>query len=66
MEFTDGHQPKTADQAMKVSRAYVAPSLKRLSPAAAKDLLLGNSVAHDPKVQQVLDCVDELQGEKGS
>ena len=66
MESTDARKSKPASQAMKVCKPYAAPDLERLRPAAAKELLLRNAVASDPEVQHVLDCVDELQGEKGS
>jgi hypothetical protein len=66
MESTDARKSKTASQTMKVCKPYVAPDLERLSPAAARNLLLQNADASDPELQQVLDCVDELQGEKGS
>jgi hypothetical protein len=70
MESSDVHKSMTADpmtdQEMKVGAPYLAPGLKPLSPAAAKDLLLQHAEAGDPEVQHMLDCVDELQGEKGS
>jgi len=71
MESSDVHKSMTADQITaaeerKVGKSYVAPGLKPLSPAAAKDLLLQHADAGDPEVQQIIDCVDELQGEKGS
>lgn len=71
MESSDAHKPMTADQItaaadMKTGKSYRTPGLKRLSPSAAKDLLLQHGDAGDPEVQQMLDCVDELQGEKGS
>ena len=71
MESSDVHKSMTADQMtaaeeMKVGKSYVAPGLKPLSPEAAKGLLLRHADAGDPEVQQLLDCVDELQGEKGS
>ena len=66
MESTDARKSKTASQTMKVCKLYVAPDLDHLSPAAAGNLLLRNAAAGGSEVQQVLDCVDKLQGEKGS
>jgi len=66
MESTDARKSKTAGQTMKVCKLYVAPDLDHLSPAAAGNLLLRNAAAGGSEVQQVLDCVDKLQGEKGS
>lgn len=66
MESSDVRKPMTTDQEVKVDESYLAPGLKRLSPAAAKGLLLQHADAGDPEVQRMLDCVDELQGEKGS
>jgi len=66
MESSDVRKTVTTDQEIKVGRPYVAPNLKPLSPAAAKDLLLQHADAGCPEVQNLLECVDELQGEKGS
>jgi len=66
MESSDVRKPVTTAQEMNVGESYLAPGLKRLSPEAAKDLLLRQGGADDPEVQQMLDCIDELQGEKGS
>ena len=65
MESSDVRKPVTTAQDMKVGKPYLAPDLKRVSPATAKGLLQ-NAGAGDPEVQHMLDCVDELQGEKGS
>lgn len=69
MESSDVHKSMTADQITaaekrKVGKSYVAPGLKPLSPAAAKDLLLQHADAGDPEVQQIIDCVDELEERK--
>ena len=66
MECSDARKPMTTDQEVEVCKSYSAPGIERLSPADAKDLLLRNADAGDPEVQNMLDCVDELQGEKGS
>jgi hypothetical protein len=66
MKSRDVRKPMTSDQEVKVCKSYLAPGLKNLSPAAAKGLLLQHADAGDPEVQHLLDCVDELQGEKGS
>lgn len=66
MESSDVRKPMTTDQEVEVCKSYLAPGLERLSPAAAKDLLLRNADAGDSEVQHLLDCVDKLQGEKGS
>jgi hypothetical protein len=71
MESGDVRKPVTAaqlttEQEIKVRKAYLAPDVKRVSPAAAKNLLVQHTDAGDPEVQHMLDCIDELQGEKGS
>ena len=66
MESTDVRKPVTSGQWMKVRKPYLAPGFKRLSPEAAKELLLRHADAGDRKVQHMLDCVDELLGENGS
>jgi hypothetical protein len=71
MESSDVGKPMTTaqaptDQEMKVGKSYLAPALKRLSPEAAKGVLLQHADVGNPEVQQMLDRVDELQGEKGS
>jgi hypothetical protein len=66
MESSDVRKAVTTAKEMKVGTPYIAPGLKRLSSAAAKDLLLQHADTGDPEVQHMLDCVDELQGEKGS
>jgi len=66
MKSTDVCKPMTSGQGMKVRKPYHAPGLKRLSPEAAKELLLRHADAGDPEVQHMLDCIGELLGEKGS
>jgi hypothetical protein len=66
MESNETRKPKTAGHPIRLCKPYVAPGLERLSPAAARELLLRTADAGDPEVQHVLDYVDELQGDKGS
>lgn len=66
MESTDVRKPMTSGQGMKVRKRYLAPGLKRLTPGAAKELLLRHADASDPEVQHMLDCIGELKGEEGS
>jgi hypothetical protein len=66
MEPADARKPKIAVQPMKVRKPSLAPGVKRVSLAAAKDVLLQDAGAGNPKVQHMLDCVDEPQGEKGT
>jgi len=66
MESNVVRKPRTSGQGMKVRKPYLAPGFKRLSPEAAKELLLRHADAGDPEVQHMLDCIDELLGEKGS
>lgn len=66
MEPTDEQKPKIAGEQVKTCKPYFVPGLKRLSSTDAKELILQNADVHDPEVQHMVECVDELQGEKGS
>jgi len=56
----------TVGQKLKLGKPYVAPSLQRLTAAAAKGLLSRQAGVTDPELQQMIECVDQLHGEKGS
>lgn len=65
MESTDVGK-MNADGYLKICKPYVAPTLRRLNPAVAKDLLLRYADVNDSEVQQMIECVDQLPGAKGS
>jgi hypothetical protein len=49
------------------SRAsYSAPGLRRVTPEAAKEMLLRHSDVNDPEVKSMLECIEQLQNPKGS
>ena len=66
MELTGVHQPMTSGQGMKIRKPYSAPGFKRPTRGEAKELLLPHANTHDPEVHQMLDRIEELEGEKGS
>lgn len=66
MESTDVRKPMTGSEGTEVRKPYFAPGFKRLTPEAAKELLLRHADANDPEVQHMLDCIVELREEKGS
>lgn len=45
---------------------YVAPAGKRMSPEAAKELLLHHDDAEDPEVQRMHECIEEINKHNGS
>ena len=65
MRPTDVSKSIASAQVSKGPQPYVAPGFKRLSPEEAKDLLLRRADVGDPKVQQMLERIEELQGKKG-
>lgn len=64
MAFTDVAQPITTRLPREGRKPYVAPACRRLTPEAARELLLQKADLRDPEVKQMLQCIDELQ--KGS
>ena len=66
MESTDTGKMVNAGRKLKIRKRYVAPKLQRLSPDAAKSLLLRKADTHDSELQQLIDSVDRLHGAKGS
>jgi hypothetical protein len=65
MEPTDVSKPIASAQGSKGCQLYSAPGFRRLSPEAAKDLLLQRADVRDPKVQQMLERIEELKEKKG-
>ena len=55
-----------ATRKFKIRKPYVAPKLQRISPDAAKDLLLPDADTNDPKLRQMIERIDQLHGAKGS
>jgi hypothetical protein len=66
MESTDVGKMMNVTRKLKVSKPYVAPKLQRLSPDAAKSLLLRDADTDDSGPRQIIDSVDQLHGAKGS
>lgn len=46
--------------------AYSAPTLKCVTPEAAKQMVLRNSDVNDPEVKFLLKCIENLQNLTGS
>jgi hypothetical protein len=65
MNSTDVSKSMASVQGSEGRKPYVALELKRLSPEAAKELLLRRADTKDPEVQHMLDRVAELQGKMG-
>ena len=55
-----------ATRKLKIRKPYVAPRLQRISPDAAKDLLLRDADTNDPELRQIIERIDQLHGAKGS
>jgi hypothetical protein len=51
--------PSTKSQTER--KPYVAPTYHRLTPEAAKQLLLEKADVNDPEVRKMLRCIAELQ-----
>jgi hypothetical protein len=66
MKSTDVDKMINVVQTLRVCKPYVAPRLQRLSPVVAKGLLSRYADTSDSKVQQMIECVDQLHGAKGS
>jgi hypothetical protein len=66
MESTDMEKGMGATRKLKIRKPYVAPKLQRISPDAAKDLLLPDADTNDPKLRQMIERIDQLHGAKGS
>ncbi len=66
MKSCDECNRQIAIQPKKDDRRYVAPGFERLSPAAARGMLLLDCDTGDPEVRLMLDFVNQLQGEKRS
>ena len=66
MESTDMEKVMDATRKLKIRKPYVAPRLQRISPDAAKDLLLPDADTNDPKLRQMIERIDQLHGAKGS
>lgn len=66
MDATKVAQAVTADQPNEARKPYVAPAFKRLTPEAAKELLLEKGDLTDPGVKQMLQCIEDLHNGSGS
>jgi hypothetical protein len=66
MESTDVGKMMNAVRKLKVCKPYVAPELRRLSPALVKSLLSRVVDTRDNELQQLIESVDQLHGAKGS
>ena len=66
MESTEVGKKMNVGRKSKVCKPYVAPRLQRLSPDAAKGLLLRDGDTDDSELRQMIETVDQLHGAKGS
>ena len=65
MNSHDVAGPMTAVQKREERKAYVKPAFRRLTPETAKELLLQKGDLSDPKVKQMLQCIEELLDKSG-
>lgn len=66
MNSSDLHGSISSSPVLKGRKPYVAPAYKRVTPDAAKELLLRHADTSDPEVQHMLDRIEELQKHTGS
>jgi hypothetical protein len=66
MDSTDQHIFISSRPVLEGRKPYVAPTCKRVTPDAAKELLLRHGDTGDPEVQHMLDRIEELQKHNGS
>lgn len=66
MNSSDLHGSISNSPVLKGRKPYVAPAYKRVTPDAAKELLLRHADTSDPEVQHMLDRIEELQKHTGS
>jgi len=65
MNFHNVAGPMTPVQAREERKPYVRPALRRLTPEAAKELLLQKGDLSDPEVRQMLQRIEELLNGSG-
>jgi hypothetical protein len=56
----------TAVSAPSDAKSYSAPGLARLTPDAAREMLLKHGERNDPEVKFMLDCIERLRDPQGS
>lgn len=61
MKSGDVRSSMTSNRGIEGRKPYVTPGCKRLSPEAAKELLLRHAEASNPEVQLMLHRIEELQ-----
>ena len=61
MAFTDVAQSITTRRPREGREPYVTPACRRLTPEAARELLLQGANLSDPEVKEMLQRIDELQ-----
>ena len=66
MESTDAGKKMNVGRTLKDRKPYVAPRLQRLSPDAAKGVLLRDADTNNSELRQILESMDQLDGAKGS
>lgn len=66
MNSSDEHKSMSSGPALKSRTPYVVPACKRVTPEAAKELLLRHADTSDPEVQRMLKRIEELQKHNGS
>jgi hypothetical protein len=66
MESTDVSKMMDVVRQLKVCKPYVAPKLRRLSPALVKSLLSLDFDRSNNELQQLMESVDQLHRAKGA
>ena len=66
MESTDVDKTMSTKLKSEICKTYVSPSFRRLSLAAARNLLSRHTDRNDTKLQQIIEGIDQLHGAKGS
>ncbi len=66
MNRIDVHKSISSGKTVEGRKPYVAPACRRLTPEAAKEMLLRRADTGDPEVLRMLECIEELQTKKRS
>jgi len=67
MNSKDAQNPLSSIAVMKDRKLpYVAPACKRMSPEAAKEVLLRHADPADPEVQHMHERIEEINKHSGS
>jgi hypothetical protein len=64
MKSADVQKLTSGEQGQRPRKPYIRPTLERIAPTAAKELLLRHEDPTDPEVQHWLNCIDRLVEEE--